>query len=105
MNETTETRAHWSFWVISVFMLAWYAMGSANFIVQMNSDAISSYRDSEQAIVMGRPLWATVGFALSVFGGAIGCVLLMLRKHVAFYFFVASLIGTLRCWALNVYRD
>ncbi|MFP6836693.1 MAG: hypothetical protein VB948_11395 [Pseudomonadales bacterium] len=32
---------------------------------------------------------------MAVFGGALGCILLLLRKPVALYVFIASLIGAL----------
>ena len=86
-------RPHWSFWFIGVLTLIWNVLGCVNFIVQMNPDVVSSYRETEQAIIQGRPFWATAGFAVAVFGGALGCVLLLLKKPVACYFFVASLIG------------
>lgn len=84
---------HWSFWLISTFMLIWNVMGCINFFVQMNPDMVASYRETEQAIIQGRPIWATAAFALAVFGGAFGCLLLMLKKPVAFYLFIASLLG------------
>ena len=93
MNDKTITKVHWSFWAISIFMLLWNALGCMNFFVQMNPDMVSSYRDSEQAIIQARPLWATIGFAVAVFGGALGCILLLLRRSAAIYLFIASLIG------------
>jgi hypothetical protein len=93
MNENTTNKVHWSFWLISIFMLIWNILGCINFIVQMNPKIVSSYRETEQAIIQGRPLWATVGFAVAVFGGSLGCILLLLRKPAAFHLFVASLIG------------
>lgn len=92
MNQTVS-RPHWSFWLIGVLTLIWNVLGCVNFILQMNPDVVSSYRETEQAIIQGRPIWATAGFAVAVFGGALGCVLLMLKKPAACYFFVASLIG------------
>ena len=74
-------------------MLIWNVMGCINFFVQMNPEMVSSYRETEQAIISGRPAWATVAFALAVFGGALGCFLLMFKKSVSFYFFIASLLG------------
>jgi hypothetical protein len=76
-------------------MLLWNVMGCINFFMQMDPAMLESYRESERAIVEGRPLWATVGFALAVFGGALGCLLLLLRKSVAIYPFVASLLGVI----------
>ncbi len=93
MNDKDVSGVHWSFWVIGTFMLLWNVMGCINFIVQMNPDMITSYRESEQAIILGRPAWATVAFAIAVFSGALGCLLLMLKKSVAYYLFVFSLLG------------
>jgi len=87
------TQTHWSFWLISILMLLWNVLGSINFFVQMNPDVVSSYRDVEQAIIRGRPLWATLGFGLGVLGGALGCIQLLRKKASSFYFFCASLIG------------
>ncbi len=40
-------------------------------------------------------MWATAAFAVAVFSGAFGCLLLLLRKSAAFYVFVASLLGVI----------
>jgi len=93
MNDTNAGGIHWSFWVISALMLIWNIMGCINFFMQMNPEMVSSYRETEQAIISGRPAWATVAFAVAVFGGALGCFLLMLKKSVSFYLFIASLLG------------
>ncbi|NIQ13040.1 MAG: hypothetical protein GTO02_01110, partial [Candidatus Dadabacteria bacterium] len=76
-------------------MLIWNVMGCINFLMQMNPEMINAYRETEQAIISGRPLWATIAFAVAVFGGALGCLLLMLKKSVAFYFFIVSLLGVI----------
>ena len=96
MNDQATGRVHWSFWVIGVIALLWNIGGVANFIVKlMNADMLDSYRESERAIIEGRPIWATAAFAVAVFGGAFGCLLLLLRKSAAFYVFVASLLGVI----------
>ena len=68
-------------------------MGCVNYFIQMNPEMVSSYRETEQAIISARPSWATVAFAVAVFGGALGCILLMLKKSISFYLFIASLLG------------
>lgn len=95
MNNETKGRVHWSFWLISIYFLAWNIMGSMNFFVQMNADMVALFPDTHRAIIEGRPIWATAGFALAVFGGALGCLLLLLRKSIAYYLFIISLVGML----------
>ncbi len=95
MNDENVSGVHWSFWAIGAVALIWNVMGAINFFVQMNPDVLAAYRESERAIVEGRPAWATGGFAIAVFGGALGCLLLLLRKSVAYYLFIASLLGVI----------
>ena len=93
MNDNSVSTVHWSFWAVTIFMLIWNVMGCINFFIQMNPEMVASYRENEQAIIAGRPLWATIAFAIAVFGGVLGCILLMLKKYAAFYLFVFSLPG------------
>ncbi len=95
MNDKAARGVHWSFWAIGAVALIWNVMGVINFFVQMNPDVLAAYRESERAIIEGRPAWATGGFAIAVFGGALGCLLLLLRKSAAYYLFIASLLGVL----------
>ena len=95
MDDEKAVGVRWPFWTISVVALIWNVMGVINFFVQMNPEVVSAYRESEQAIIVGRPTWATAAFAIAVFGGAIGCLLLLLRKLVANYLFIASLLGVI----------
>ena len=95
MNDETVGGVHWSFWAIGVVALIWNVMGVINFFVQMNADALASFPESHRAIIEGRPAWATGAFAIAVFGGALGCLLLLLRKSAAYYLFIASLLGVI----------
>ena len=72
MNNERGQGVHWSFWLISIIALLWNVMGSINFFMQMNADIVAGLPETHRAIIEGRPLWATAGFALAVFGGALG---------------------------------
>ena len=95
MNKENVGGVHWSFWAIGAVALIWNVMGVINFFMQMNPDMLAAYRESERAIVEGRPAWATGAFAIAVFGGAFGCLLLLLRKSAAYYLFIVSLLGVI----------
>ena len=81
MNDENVGSVHWSFWAIGALMLIWNVMGIINFFVQMNPDVLAAYRESERAIIDGRPAWATGAFAIAVFGGAFGSLLLRQSKN------------------------
>jgi len=93
MNDKTVGRVHWSFRIITLVTLIFNAMGDVNYFVQMNADSLASFPEVYRPIIEGRPAWATGAFAVAVFGGSLGCILLLLRKSFAFYVFTASLIG------------
>ena len=95
MNDEAVGGVHWSFWAIGAVALIWNVLGVINFFLQMNPDVLAAYRESERAIIEVRPAWATGAFATTVFGGALGCLLLLLRKSAAYYLFIASLLGVI----------
>lgn len=95
MNNKSVIEIHWSFWLISVLALIWNLMGCINYIMQMNPDAIADYPEAARALVESRPAWATGAFAIAVFGGALGAILLLFRKSAAFYVFMASFLSVI----------
>ena len=93
MNEKTVAGVHWSFWVIGAVGLIFNLIGCMNYISQMNAETVASMPDVYRAIVESRPSWGTGAFAIAVFGGALGCFLLLLKKPVAVYVLIVSLVG------------
>lgn len=92
MTDKLIVNVHWSFWAIGAVALIWNVMGSINFVWQMNTDTLAALPESQRAMIEGRPTWATGAFAVAVFTGALGSLLLLLRKPHAYYFFIASFL-------------
>lgn len=88
-------KPHWSFWVICIVALVWNVMGSINFVMQTNPEMVSNFPEEAQSLIASRPLWATITFAIAVFGGVLAEILLLLKKSVAYYIFVVSFLGVL----------
>jgi hypothetical protein len=82
-----------SFWITGALGLLWNLAGSLNFAMQMKADSLASMPEPFHTIVANRPSWATSAFGLGVIGGAIGCILLLLRRKEAIYVLMASLAG------------
>jgi len=95
MNDKNVGGVHWSFWAIGAVTLIYNVAGVINFFTQMNADTVAAMPELYRAIIEGRPAWATGAFAVAVFGGALGCLLLLLRKSAAYYVFIASLLGAI----------
>jgi hypothetical protein len=85
------------FWIVAAFGLAWNVFGAVQFLGSLNATNESLQAQgltAEQASVMlGYPTWMTIAFAVGVFGGIIGCVLLLLKQKLAVAVFLVSLVG------------
>lgn len=85
------------FWIVAGLGLAWNIFGAMQFIGTLSATPESLQAQgltAEQAAVMlGYPAWMTVVFAVGVFGGAIGCLLMLARKALSVSVFALSLVG------------
>ena len=93
MNDKTVSKVHWSFWVIAVVALIWNLLGVMNFVGQLDAETVASMPQSHQALIVDRPAWATAAFGVAVFAGVVGCILLLMKKSIAYRVFIVSLIG------------
>ena len=59
----------------------------------MNPNILANYPEAAKSLIASRPIWATGAFAIAVFVGALGDILLLLKKAFAFYLFIASFLG------------
>jgi hypothetical protein len=77
----------------------WGSIGVLSFMLtQMNVEAVMSRFPPEQrAYFESFPLWAVAFWAIWVFGGVIGCLLLLLENRHAFPVLLASVIGAIAC--------
>lgn len=91
-DDKVQVRVHWSFWLISALALIWNLLGVMNFFRQMDAAAVADLPEWMRDIIENRPIWATASFAIAVFSGALGCVLLLLRRSTALYVFILSLV-------------
>lgn len=83
------------FWIVSVLTLIWNAMGVHGYISQAyQTKAFTEAYTAEQLEVMNSmPAWYTALFAIAVFAGTIGCLLLLLRKKLANAFLLLSFLA------------
>jgi len=95
MDNKNISGIHWGFWAIGAVTLIYNIAGTINFFTQMDADTVAAMPELYRTIIESRPAWATGAFAVAVFGGAIGCLLLLLRKSAAYYVFIASLLGAI----------
>lgn len=91
-------KTSWWFWVITAFYLLWSIIGCTMYLVEhMMGDAayIENFGADMLPLREITPWWATSGYAVGVWGGLIGVILLMLRKSLCLPFFYASFVGAI----------
>jgi len=94
---TTETPVKppvW-FWIVSALALVWNLMGVGAYIAQVTmtpEKIVETYGQTQADLMAAQPAWYTAVFALAVFGGALGCLGLLLRKRWALWLLLLSLI-------------
>jgi hypothetical protein len=87
-------RPKW-FMPVAVVALLWNLMGCAAYLmdVMLTPEAVAAMPPDQQALYAARPVWAVAAYAFAVWGGALGCVGLLVRKRWAKGAFLASLLG------------
>lgn len=91
----TRSGAPWWFWLISGVALLWNLMGVAAYIHDVNlspEQIVETYGDKIGEAMAVQPAFITGAYALAVFGGALGCLLLLLRKKAAIWPLLISFI-------------
>ena len=85
------------FWAIAIVALLWNLLGCLAFFsdLQLSPQDLAKLSPGQQTLYNARAAWAVAATALAVFGGAAGCVGLLLRKRWAFLLFALSLAGVL----------
>jgi len=97
MAEGTNRKAPTWFMVVAAVLLVWNLLGVMAYIAQvtMSPEALAALPEAQRQIYETTPAWATAAFAIAVNGGALGCVLLLLKRNLAGLFLQLSLAGVL----------
>lgn len=85
------------FWVASVLALLWNLMGVGAYLAQafMTPEALQALPEDQQQLIASTPVWATAAFAIAVWGGLLGSLMLLLRKKLAYTVLIISFVGVL----------
>ena len=88
------TRPKW-YMPVAIIALLWNLIGCAAYLmdVTLTPEAVAAMSPDQQALYAARPAWAVAVYAIAVWGGALGCVGLIMRKRWAKGALLASLLG------------
>ncbi|WP_396221389.1 hypothetical protein [Gemmatimonas sp.] len=88
------TRPKW-YMPVAIIALLWNLIGCAAYLmdVTLTPEAVAAMSPDQQALYAARPAWAVAVYAIAVWGGALGCVGLIMKKRWAKGALLASLLG------------
>ena len=94
VEETNKQSPKW-FMVVSAVLLVWNLLGVMAYIAQvtMGPEALAAMPDEQRQLIENTPAWTTAAFAVAVNFGALGCLLLLLKRNLAGLFLQLSLAG------------
>ena len=87
----------WHLWLIGMIGGLWSVIGVISFVLtQMNLEAVMSrFPPQQREYFESFPWWAVAFWAIGVFAGVIGCLLLLLKNRLAVHALLASVIGAI----------
>lgn len=87
----------WHLWLIGILGGLWSAIGVVSFMLtQVKFEALMSrFPPQQREYFESFPFWAVLFWAIGVFGGVIGCLLLLLKNRLAFHVLLASVVGAI----------
>lgn len=102
---STSTKPPVWFWIVAVVALLWNALGIMAYLMRayMTDEAIAAMPQEQQVYLQNQPAWYMGVFAIAVFGGTLGSLLLLLRKALAYWVFVVSLICVVAQWGYDLF--
>ena len=80
---------------VAIAGLAWNILGCVAYLsdVTITPEALARMTAAQQAMYASRPAWAVGATALAVWGGALGCIGLILRQRWSHALLLVSLAG------------
>lgn len=92
---TNTTKAPTWFTLVAVLAILWNLMGVMAYLGQafMTQEMMEALPQEQQEAYSNVPAWATAAFALSVFGGLLGSLFLVLKKNIAGILLWISLVS------------
>jgi len=91
--ERAKTPVH--LWIIGILTLLWNSMGAFDYLMTETRNAayMKNFTQAQLDYFYGFPAWVIACWALAVWGGVLGSLLLLLRKKIAVPVLLVSLLS------------
>ncbi|HEY5722920.1 MAG TPA: hypothetical protein VIT45_11420 [Allosphingosinicella sp.] len=93
MNGMVRTPAH--LWIVGAIATLWNAFGAFDYVMTQtrNTEYLAHFTDPQRVYFESFPVWMEAAWALGVWGGLAGSLLLLARSRYAVLAFGLSLAG------------
>lgn len=94
---TQNQKPGFIFWIVSILALFWNFMGVFSYLTQvyMTDEVLNALPAEDQELLTNLPAWVTAAYAIAVFSGFFGSLVLLFRKKLAETLFTLSFIAVL----------
>jgi hypothetical protein len=91
----TPSRTPWHLWLIGIVALIWNAVGAYDYLMTQTENAayMGRFTPEQLEYFYGFPTWVVAAWAIAVWGGVLGAILLLLRKRLAAPVFLVSFLA------------
>jgi len=95
MATTARGRAPALLWIVGFLGLLWNAFGCYDYLMTETANAayLAKYPADQIAYLNALPSWLVAPWALGVWGGLLGSILLLMRSRYSVWAFALSFIG------------
>ena len=88
-------RTPWHLRVVGVLAVLWNSMGAFDYLMTetRNEGYMSKFTPEQLEFFYGLPVWVVAFWAIAVWGGVLGAILLLLKRKVAAEVFLVSFLA------------
>ena len=95
MSDAQAPKTPVHLWIIGILALLWDAMGAVDYVMTetRNEAYMAQFTEAQLEFFYNFPAWLVAFWAIAVWGGLLGAILLLLRRKLALPVFIVSLIS------------
>jgi hypothetical protein len=88
-------RTPWHLWAVGILAVLWNGMGAFDYLMTQtrNEGYMGQFTAEQLDYFYGFPAWVVAFWAIAVWGGVLGSILLLLRKKLAEPVFLVSFLA------------
>lgn len=93
----TTRRTPWHLWLVGVLGLLWNSVGAYDYLMTQtrNESYMSQFTPEQLEYFYGFPSWVVAFWAVAVWGGVLGALLLLLRKRLSVPVLLVSFLAVI----------